>query len=42
MIVSFLGKGGSGKSTLATQFSLYLHKQGSTVLAIDGDHNMDT
>lgn len=41
MIIGFLGKGGSGKSTLATQFSLFLHTRGKTVLAVDADHNMD-
>ncbi len=41
MILGFLGKGGSGKSSLATQMTLFLHKQGHTVLAIDADHNMD-
>jgi CO dehydrogenase maturation factor len=41
MIFGFLGKGGSGKSTLATQFTAYLLKNNSQVLAIDADHNMD-
>jgi len=41
MILGFLGKGGSGKSSVATQMTLFLHEQGSSVLAIDADHNMD-
>jgi CO dehydrogenase maturation factor len=41
MILGFLGKGGSGKSSVATQMALFLHNQGTTVLAIDADHNMD-
>lgn len=41
MIIGFLGKGGSGKSSTATQFTLWLEKQGYSLLAIDADHNMD-
>lgn len=41
MIIGFLGKGGSGKSTLATKFAQHLMEKGSTVLAVDADHNMD-
>lgn len=41
MIIGFLGKGGSGKSTCATLMTKFLHNTGSTVLAIDADHNMD-
>ncbi len=41
MILGFLGKGGSGKSSVATQMTLFLHRQGNTVLAVDADHNMD-
>lgn len=41
MILGFLGKGGSGKSSLATQATLFLHREGKLVMAIDADHNMD-
>lgn len=41
MKIAFLGKGGSGKSTMATAFVNELRKRGTSVLAIDADHNMD-
>ncbi len=41
MVLGFLGKGGSGKSSVSTQMALWLKKHGSSVLAIDADHNMD-
>lgn len=41
MVIGFFGKGGSGKTTLSTRFIRYLEAQGTNVLAIDADHNMD-
>ncbi len=41
MKIAFLGKGGSGKSTMATALVRFLRARGTTVLAIDADHNMD-
>ena len=41
MIVGFFGKGGSGKSSLSRQMALFLSGRGTSLLAIDADHNMD-
>ena len=41
MILGFLGKGGSGKSSVSSQMALFLNEAGTSVLAIDADHNMD-
>lgn len=41
MILGFLGKGGSGKSSVSTQAAFRLTQNGTSVLAIDADHNMD-
>ncbi len=39
MKIAISGKGGSGKTTLSATFARLLSRQGSSVLAIDGDPN---
>lgn len=41
MKIAFVGKGGSGKSSVSWLAVKTLEDMGSTVLAIDADHNMD-
>lgn len=41
MKIAFVGKGGSGKSSISWLVVKTLEDMGSTVLAIDADHNMD-
>lgn len=41
MKIAFVGKGGSGKSSVSWLAVKTLESMGSTVLAIDADHNMD-
>lgn len=41
MKIAFVGKGGSGKSSVSWLAVKALEEMGSTVLAIDADHNMD-
>lgn len=41
MKIAFVGKGGSGKSSVSWLAIKTLEDMGSTVLAIDADHNMD-
>ena len=41
MKIAFVGKGGSGKSSISWLAVKTLEDMGSTVLAIDADHNMD-
>ena len=41
MKIAFVGKGGSGKSSISWLAVKTLEDTGSTVLAIDADHNMD-
>lgn len=41
MKIAFVGKGGSGKSSVSWLAVRTIESMGSTVLAIDADHNMD-
>jgi CO dehydrogenase nickel-insertion accessory protein CooC1 len=41
MKIAFVGKGGSGKSSISWLAVKTLEDRGTTVLAIDADHNMD-
>ncbi len=41
MKIAFVGKGGSGKSSVSWLAIKTLEDMGSTVLAVDADHNMD-
>ena len=41
MKIAFVGKGGSGKSSISWLAVKTLEDMGSTILAIDADHNMD-
>jgi CO dehydrogenase maturation factor len=41
MRIAFVGKGGSGKSSVSWLFAKYLSENGTKVLAIDADYNMD-
>lgn len=41
MKIAFVGKGGSGKSSVSWLAVKTLEDMGSTVLAVDADHNMD-
>lgn len=41
MKIAFVGKGGSGKSSVSWLAVKTLENMGSTVLAVDADHNMD-